>query len=132
MRPHWKYLTVTLVIGWFLGAASGLLIKHYCDSMGIHGRHGRVRERLYKDLQVTPEQKTRLDAIFAEGHQKLDQVYSEMKAKVEDVHSSTRMQIRQVLTPEQQSTFDKFSAKMEARFQQNFDRLYHKPDNSKS
>ena len=122
-----KYIAVTLIIGWFLGAASGLLLSHLCHMQGWHWEHGHhMRDRLYKEINLTPEQKTRVDAIFKTTHQKIQQVFSNTRSQMEAVRKDTRSQIRQLLTPEQQGAFDKLDAEWEARFQKKMDRMFGK------
>jgi len=112
MKNSWKYLGITLVIGWFLGAASGLLWMHSFHSFGMreHDSNAR-REHFLKMLQLTPEQKTQVDAVIQESHQKLDAIFAKTKPDVDAVRQAMRTKIRQLLTPDQQSIFDKLDAK---------------------
>jgi len=113
MKVCWKSSILIVLIGWFLGAASGLLIMRYCHSM--HPLHGRMRDRLVRELSLTSAQKTQVDAILQDSHQKMDGVYTQANQQLEDIRKATRAQIRQLLTPEQQAKFDQLIAKHQGK-----------------
>lgn len=113
MKPFWKSSVLIIVIGWFLGAASGLLISHYCHSM--HPLHGRMRDRLIRELTLTPQQRTQVETIMQNSHQKMDVVYAQANDQMEDIRKATRTQIRLLLTPEQQTKFDQWIAKHQGK-----------------
>jgi Spy/CpxP family protein refolding chaperone len=126
MKAHWKHLALTLVIGWFLGAASGLVIMHICHERDMnHGPSARGRERLYKELDLNADQRTKVEAILQTSRQTLDGLFVETQARIEEVHNNTRAQIRQLLTPAQQAAFDKLHAKWEVKHKRNLDELRH-------
>ncbi len=124
MKIQWKYLVIPLVMGWFLGAASILFVRHLYPRHENHFE--RMRARFSKELKLTPEQKTKVDEILQTNRQKLDQIFSEVRPKVEEVRNSTRAQIRALLNAEQRTAFDKLDAKMKARFEKRFSRMYEK------
>ena len=113
MKCSCKSSILILAIGWFLGAASGLLITHFCHSM--HPLHGRMRDRLVKELSLTPAQKAQVDAILKNTHEKMDGVYAQANQQLDDIRKTTRAQIRQLLVPEQQGKFDQLIAKHQGK-----------------
>jgi Spy/CpxP family protein refolding chaperone len=117
MKIHWKNVALLLVIGWFFGAASGLLIMRFYRDRPLlpHKHFERMREHFSRDLDMTPEQKTQMDAILQTSRQKLDGVFSETETRVQEVRNSTRAQIRQLLLPAQQTIFDQLQAKWAAK-----------------
>ncbi len=52
--------------------------------------YGHRLERLNKELQLSPEQKTKMEAIFKEQHEKF-----------QAIHEESHKRIKEVLTPEQ-------------------------------
>jgi Spy/CpxP family protein refolding chaperone len=132
MKCDWRYLVVTLVMGWFLGAASGMSVRHYLhEHRGTH--FSRMRERFEKDLKLTPEQKAKVDSILSESRENLDRIFSNSRQQAESIRESTRGRIRKVLQPEQQNVFDKLQAQWKAhepkwkqRMDERFDRLRDK------
>ncbi|WP_020565479.1 hypothetical protein [Methylosarcina fibrata] len=70
--------------------------------------HGRKVERLAKDLNLTAEQKTQVEALFKEQHEKF-------KA----LHEETNSKLKTILTPEQMT-------KMEEMQKQHQEKWSHK------
>jgi Spy/CpxP family protein refolding chaperone len=70
--------------------------------------HGRKVERLTKELNLTDEQKTQVEALFKEQHEKF-------KA----LHEETNTKLKTILTPEQMN-------KMEAMQKQHQEKWRHK------
>ena len=117
-----KYFIVPLVIGFFLGAACGLLFMHVAHEPFLHGRHShRMRDQLARELKLSPEQKQKIDAIFDDGHKKIDAVFEQNKEPLEAIRTATREQIRMLLDPQQQIEFDKMDAQWAARFKRRFE-----------
>lgn len=50
-------------------------------------RHGPRMERLTKELNLTDEQKTKMEAIFKEQHEKVQAIREESKTKLQTVLS---------------------------------------------
>jgi Spy/CpxP family protein refolding chaperone len=116
MKIPGKYWIIILVTGWFLGAASGLLIMRYTHPKRTTvQRFEHLRQRFVKELKLTPMQANELDTILSASRQKVDQISANTRTQMEDVRNSTRKQVRQLLTPEQQGLFDALDAKMQAR-----------------
>ena len=67
-------------------------------------------DRLQRDLQLTPDQKTRVEAIFADRRQRLEQVQNDLVARAEQEQRELQGEIRKVLTPDQQQRFDQWLA----------------------
>lgn len=58
---------------------------------GPEGRHGQRIERLTKELNLTDEQKTKVEAVFKEQHEKFKAVHEETKSKLSTVLSPEQM-----------------------------------------
>ena len=67
---------------------------------------GRFIDRLQRDLELTVEQRARIDEILQQARVASDQLRREMVPRVRTRMEQTREQIRGVLTPEQQQKFD--------------------------
>jgi len=119
-----RYILIPLIIGWFLGAASGLLFMHHSRSSGMHeSRVQRMREHFFRDLKASAEQREKIAALIQVSRKKLETVYAESRPRVEAVRRETRAQIRALLSPEQQAAFDKLDAKREKKFQKRMERM---------
>lgn len=62
---------------------------------GGEGRHAKRMERLTKELNLTEEQRTQLDAVF-----------KEQQDKFKTIHEETRARLKNVLTEEQMTKMD--------------------------
>jgi Spy/CpxP family protein refolding chaperone len=111
-----------LFLGWALGATSGVLLMRYCHPMLHRGHSGYYRNRLVRDLQLSPEQTAKVDAALQRNREKLDTIFAQDKPEIEQVRQGTQQEIRQLLTPEQQARFDQLQAKIKAHFDRELDR----------
>lgn len=71
---------------------------------------GVLVERLARDLELTAEQRTKIDAILAEGRARLETLQRDARQRFDEEGRGLRAQIRDVLTPEQQRKFDEQTA----------------------
>jgi Spy/CpxP family protein refolding chaperone len=71
---------------------------------------GRLIERLGRELQLTPEQRTQVEAIFEARRPRLEEVQKEMLARADREQQELQAEIRKVLTPEQQQRFERWLA----------------------
>ena len=120
-----RYFLVPLIMGWFLGAASGLLFMHYyAHSSAMHERRAHhMRERFLRDLKASPEQKVKIESIIQESRKKLETIFAETRPRVDAVRQGTRLQIRALLNADQQARFDQLDAKMEKKFKARLERM---------
>lgn len=112
MRPYLKYVLLSLAIGLFIGSSCTFFAMHYRNHGEWRPRpFGGMRQKFYRDLNLTPEQRSKVDAVLHESRQKID-----------GVRGATRDEIRKMLSTEQQSKFDAANARMDARRKKFMDR----------
>lgn len=63
-------------------------------------------ERFTDKLNLTPEQKAKVQPLFDQAKPQLQQIHEEAMQKARTVIEGTMSQVRAVLTPEQQAKFD--------------------------
>jgi Spy/CpxP family protein refolding chaperone len=87
--------------------------------MGQGGGQGRMNEMLFKGIELTADQKTKIDSIQAAGRTAMQGMMqsggmqdSTTRAKMMDARKKQNLDIRAVLTAEQQVVFDKNLAEM--------------------
>jgi Spy/CpxP family protein refolding chaperone len=85
--------------GMFMGPAGGL---------GGRPRAGMLIERLDRELQLTADQRARVQAIFDGRRSHLEAVQRDIAARAEQERHDLQAEIRKVLTPDQQSRFDRW------------------------
>jgi Spy/CpxP family protein refolding chaperone len=92
-------------------AAAGLIIL---DGLAVvqaqsprgGGDRGHGVERLTEGLNLTPDQQAKIRPIIDQAQPKVAEIHREAMQKMKAVMASTASQIRPLLTPEQQKTFD--------------------------
>jgi Spy/CpxP family protein refolding chaperone len=76
---------------------------------GWHG-HGNHFARMAETLNLTPEQKTKVQPIFDKAKPQLKAIHQEAMQKAKAVMDDTMAQIRPILTAEQQKKLDDMKA----------------------
>ena len=95
-------------------ALSGFAIAQAGDKEDRGGRgwhkHGHRFEHLVETLNLTPEQKAKVQPIFDQAKPQLKAIHQEARQKAKAIMDNTMAQIRPMLTKEQQKKFDDMKA----------------------
>jgi Spy/CpxP family protein refolding chaperone len=75
------------------------------EGRGWHG-HGNHFERMTETLNLTPEQKAKVQPIFDQAKPQLKAIHQEARQKAEAIMDNTMSQIRPILTADQQKKLD--------------------------
>jgi Spy/CpxP family protein refolding chaperone len=118
MKIQVHQVLISLLIGLVLGFGAGQWQAR--DSFGPgHWKKGNMKQRMVekmsRELQLSAEQKTQVQAILEAKHPQMMALHEEMRPKFEALRNTTHEEIRKVLNPEQQVKFDAFSKKHEER-----------------
>ena len=70
-----------------------------------HG-HGFALEHLTKSLNLTPDQQTKVQPLIDQAKPQIIAIHKDAMQKTQAIIDNTMSQIRQMLTPDQQKTFD--------------------------
>jgi Spy/CpxP family protein refolding chaperone len=73
---------------------------------GPHHEMGNPLEHLSKDLNLTDDQKAKVQPIIDQTKPQMEAIHREAMEKMHALMESTGAQIRPLLTPEQQTKFD--------------------------
>lgn len=110
-----------------LGVLVGGLAVHLYHAKDDAGpdRRGRRHadffiKRLEQELDLTAEQRERIDAIMQRAHEEGDALHRELVPRVHEHMEKTRLEIRGVLTPEQQKKFDELQERFRGRAERFF------------
>lgn len=76
----------------------------------FHGGHGSPLEHLSKALNLTEDQKAKIQPIIQKSEPQLKAIWQDARAKTKAVMDSVDTQIRPLLTPEQQQKLDAMKA----------------------
>jgi hypothetical protein len=74
-----------------------------------------LAERLAKDLGLTPEQQTKIEAVLTASREHVESLQRDVRQRFDAEQRNLRDEIRKVLTPEQQQKFDQ-NEKERSRF----------------
>jgi len=128
--PKWKIiagLLLVFVLGTLTGALStGMVLKrqHAFFSRAPEGRKAFIMKRLSRKLDLSKDQKDRIEAIIdrvqAETFQKMREGRRFMREHLEKGFA----EIRKELTPDQQRRFDQMKAELERRRKERGERLH--------
>ena len=103
-------------LGLLVGAAIGV---HLWRCNPFHHPKGdptqRIVERFSRDLQLSPEQKTRLTAILEKTHTRMETLRTKSAADFQSLQKETATAIEKILTKEQLPVFIKMEKKHIAR-----------------
>ena len=73
---------------------------------GEHGKHHMMLERLGEDLNLSADQKAKVQPIVDQARPQIRAIHEEAMQKTKAIMDSTMTQIRPLLTPEQQQKLD--------------------------
>jgi Spy/CpxP family protein refolding chaperone len=103
-------LAVTFVVGALAGTAFGRVLKAGEPAPGSPAaaecRGERGPHHIFDELDLTPEQRTRIDEIMARGRVRTDSLWKTEGTRIRAAVDSTRAEIRAVLTPAQRTEYD--------------------------
>ena len=114
---HKKIITLALALALPLTVAA-----FPGDNGGFEGHHANRVERLTKNLDLTPEQKTKVETIFKE---------QEEKFKI--IHEETQKRLQEVLTKEQMTKMEDIKKQRHEKWQKKHEALKEQtaPEQSK-
>lgn len=112
MTIHWRQVLPALAAGLLAGAALG---------RWAHRHHGgerhftRMVESFSRELDLTPEQRTRLEAVLEAKRRSFRALHDELRPRFEELRRSAKEEIAAILTPDQRPRFEKVEAEWAAK-----------------
>ncbi len=82
---------------------------------GWEQRYQKMWEKFSSELKLTPEQKDQVKVLLEEKRRKMEALRAETRPRYEEVRRSTQQEIRKLLSPEQQTKFDRMEMEWQAR-----------------
>jgi Spy/CpxP family protein refolding chaperone len=113
-KNRWQVRGAAMII-FVLGFAAGILALNVYRSFA-HGGDRRDRfEQMAERLQLTADQKTKVQEIFADTREQLRAVRRESEPKVNEIRRQADGRLQTVLTPEQWQKFQSTRDEMRQR-----------------
>ena len=110
-RPSAKaigLMVAVFVLGGLVGGLGTLLAMR----MDRRPHRRPFIDQLSQQLQLTPQQRTQIQAIFADAHKQFSAVYQQSqdqaRPQYDAIRKNVHAKIRALLTPDQQTKFDAF------------------------
>ena len=113
-KNKWQVRVATAII-FVLGFAAGILALNVYRGLARNGGPGNRFEELSERLQLTPDQKTKVQDIFGDTREQLRAVRRESEPKVEEIRRQADGRLQTVLTPEQWQQFQKLRDERQRR-----------------
>ena len=113
-KNKWQVRLAAAII-FVLGFTAGILTLNVYRGLARNGGPGNRIDELSARLQLTPEQKTKVQEIFGETREQLRAVRRESEPKVEEIRRQADGRLQTVLTPEQWQQFQKIRDERQRR-----------------
>lgn len=108
---RWKVIFAALIIFVAGGVTGGAIVRAFPRTQPkkvtgqpapFNGDHRRnYLQRLDKEVQLTPEQRAKIEKILADGQERMKKLWEPVAPKAKDEYKRTRQEISEILTPEQ-------------------------------
>ena len=98
------------------GTAVGVVADRYLQREKLQRQWGdprAMRARLADDLGMTADQRAAMDSLLDDRNRQYDSLMAPMRPTLDSLGAVTRQRLRQLLTPEQQATYDQIQRERE-------------------
>jgi Spy/CpxP family protein refolding chaperone len=118
------WVGVIFLLGAALGGTLGYVFAHRVIAAppqqltDVERRAQKVR-RLTQELNLTPEQQKKLDAIMASVQAEYKAIHQSTEPQIDQARQKGREQIRAILTPEQKPKFEDFLRRLDEERKRN-------------
>jgi Spy/CpxP family protein refolding chaperone len=116
MRRTNGYAVAFFVAAFIAGAAAGAAADRALLRERMErdwGNPRAMRARLADDLGLDATQRAQLDTILDGRNRQVDSVMAPVRPQLDSLGAAARQRIRQLLTPEQQATYDQMQRERE-------------------
>jgi Spy/CpxP family protein refolding chaperone len=120
-----KYGAIIFLLGLLAGGVLSRFMSPWLFHRFSHDRRqDKLLRRISAELDLDPGQKEKIAAIFASTRPEMDALISDVRPRFEAIRNAAAAQIRQLLTPDQQTKFDQSRKRREDRWKQAGEPLY--------
>ncbi len=116
MKPDWRHILISLLVGLVAGAALGRWTQGRCR-WGSEHRYSRMVEHFSRNLDLSPEQRSEISALLEAKRGRIQALRAELRPRFEEIRASTKAEIRKILTPEQRERFERLEAQWASRWE---------------
>ena len=116
-KNRWQVRVAALII-FVLGFAAGILALNVYRTLARGDRHGDRFEQMAERLQLSDDQKTKVQQIFSDTRDQLRALRQESEPKVNEIRRQADGRLQTVLTPEQWQKFQSMRDEVRLRFRE--------------
>ena len=113
-KNRWQVRGATLII-FVLGFAAGILALNVYRGLAGGPRSRDRFEQMSERLNLTADQKTKVQQIFSDTREQVRALRRESEPKFDDIRRQADTRLQEVLTPEQWQQFQKDRSEMRGR-----------------
>ena len=113
-KNRWQVRGATLII-FVLGFAAGILALNVYRGLAGGPRSRDRFEQMSERLNLTADQKTKVQQIFSDTREQVRALRRESEPKFDDIRRQADARLQEVLTPEQWQQFQKDRHEMRGR-----------------
>ena len=113
-KNRWQ-VRVAAVIIFVLGFTAGILALNVYRGVIRGGGPGNRMDELSERLQLTADQKTKVQEIFSDTREQIRATRREMEPKMDEIRRQADGRLQTVLTPEQWQQFQRMRDQRERR-----------------
>jgi polyhydroxyalkanoate synthesis regulator phasin len=115
MKHTIKSQAYLIIVGAFvLGIVTGSLLMNLVTAKTTFPKKPAMIDELAEELQLSPEQKSKVEDIFRESRQQGKELYKTIQPQMDELRSSTKAKVKAVLNNNQQSRYESWSMKKDA------------------
>ncbi|HSE17645.1 MAG TPA: hypothetical protein VLB46_11375 [Pyrinomonadaceae bacterium] len=116
-KNRWQVRVAAIVI-FVLGFTAGILALNVYRGVVRGGEQGNRMDELAERLQLTADQKTRVQEIFSDTREQLRSVRRETEPRMEEIRRQADGRLQTVLTAEQWQQFQRLREERRPRFRE--------------
>jgi len=106
IKNRWQVRIAATII-FVLGFTAGILALNVYRGWGLRGGGGNRMDELSERLQLTADQKTKVQEIFNDTREQLRAVRQETEPRMEEIRRQADGRLQTVLTPDQWEKFQR-------------------------
>ena len=106
------FLLGATLVGGVLGFSAERVLGHAPD-------HWVSRDKMYQDLELSPQQQIAMDSVLDESNRAREVVLKPVKPQLDSIKAATRSQFYRIFSPDQRARFQKRLAEDSIRREQN-------------
>jgi Spy/CpxP family protein refolding chaperone len=113
-KNKWQVRVAAMII-FVLGFTAGILALNVYRGWARNARPGNRLDELSERLQLTADQKSKVQEIFGDSREQLRAVRRETEPRMEEIRRQADGRLQSVLTPEQWQQFQKIREERQRR-----------------